>query len=65
MDSHGLAHRGALATRHGVRCRSAVVVRETDTRWVRRDIAMDNAGPQQDSKIVQVDTGGGHLGTEG
>lgn len=45
-DTRGLAHKGALADRHGVGYRSAVV-RVTDTRWVPQDIAMDSSAPQQ------------------
>ncbi len=63
-DTRGLAHKGALADRRDVRCRLAVV-RETDTRWVQRDIVMGSAGPRQHSKIVRVYIDGGHLGTEG
>ena len=63
-DTRGLAHKGALADRLGVCYRSAVV-RVTDTRWAHQDIAMDSAGPQQYSKIAQVDIDGGHLETEG
>ena len=62
-DTRGLAHKGALADRD-VRCRSAAV-RVMDSRWVRRDTAMDSAGPRQHSKFVRVDIDDGHLGTWG
>ena len=62
-DTRGFAHKGALADRRDVRCRSAAV-RVTDTRWVRQDTALDSADPRQHSKLVREDIDDAHLGTE-